>query len=188
MNTYYYLIGILLGFVLIYSVGPRIFRMRYSLKLSAFHMARLLALAKKSLESLDVPVGALLIYRDEVIGEGYNTVLRTAEAGGHAEINAISDAIKRLGMEGFSLCDREFLFLVTTFEPCLMCAGAFLNYNIRRVYFLKEKDFLHLSKERLRFIRYYFQRVKMKHHGEQDALFHQHPHYPLRKVNARAHR
>jgi tRNA(Arg) A34 adenosine deaminase TadA len=146
-------------------------------------MARMLALAKQSLESLDVPIGALLIYQNEIIGEGYNTVLHTSDAGGHAEMNAISDAIHRMGMEQFSALDRASLFLVTTFEPCLMCTGAFINYNIKKVYFLKEKDILYLMKEAMRFIRYYFYRGKMNHTGEQDALFEQHPRYPLRKVN-----
>jgi tRNA(Arg) A34 adenosine deaminase TadA len=158
--------------------------MRPARKLSDQHMERLLALAKQSLESLDVPIGALLIYQNEIIGEGYNTVLHTSDAGGHAEINAISDAIHRMGMVQFTALDRAFLFLVTTFEPCLMCTGAFINYNIKNVYFLKEKDTLYLTKEVMRVIRYYFRRGKMNYAGEQDALFEQHPRYPLRKVKA----
>jgi tRNA(Arg) A34 adenosine deaminase TadA len=184
MHSSYSLIILLLSFILVCSLFYKMYRARYTIKLSEHQMARLLALAKQSLDSLDVPIGALLIYKNEIIGEGYNTVLRTSDAGGHAEINAISDAIKRLGMERFSSLDRSSLFLATTFEPCFMCAGAFLNYNIRQIYFLKRKDFLYLSKEGARFIRYYFRRGKMKHAGEQDALFELHPQYPLRKINA----
>ena len=188
MNSFTYIVPILFGFILISYVVLKLYLLRPTIKLSVQHMARLLALAKQSLDSLDVPIGALLMYRNEIIGEGYNTVLCTSNAGGHAEINAISDAIKRLGMERFSLLDRKSLVLVTTFEPCLMCAGAFMNYNIRRVYFLKEKDAVYLSKEGVRFIRYYLQRRKIKNDGEQDILFELHPHYPMRKVNADAAR
>jgi tRNA(Arg) A34 adenosine deaminase TadA len=173
----------------LYSVIVLVLLMRFhSLKrnvhLDKNQFIRLLELAQRSLESFDVPVGAILIYKNKIIGEGYNTVLRASSAGGHAEINAISDALQRIGQERFSSLERDSLFLVTTFEPCLMCAGAFINYNIRQVYFLKEKDFNYLSKEGLQLVRYYFQRGKIKHSGEQDTLFEQHPRYPLRKVNA----
>jgi tRNA(Arg) A34 adenosine deaminase TadA len=184
INSLVYLALIVLSFLLICYAFSKFYLMRPSMNLSDQRMARLLALAKRSLESSDVPIGALLIYKNEIIGEGSNNVLRTSEAGGHAEINAISNAIQRLGMDKFSVLDRTSLFLVTTFEPCLMCTGAFMNYNIRNVYFLKEKDTLYLTKEALRFIRYCVQRGKVNHAGEQDALFELHPRYPLRKINA----
>ena len=173
---------ILAGCILAIYTFSKIYRIRHYRILTGRQMSRLLELAKLSLESLDVPVGALLIYNGEIIGEGYNTVLRVSEAGGHAEINALTDAMKRLGIDRFSSLRRESLFLVTTFEPCLMCAGAFLNYNIRNVYFIKEKDSLYQAKEVARFIRYYFTRVKIKNDGEQDALFRQHPHYPKNRT------
>jgi tRNA(Arg) A34 adenosine deaminase TadA len=186
MNSLMYLVLVAIGFILACYVLFKLYLVRPALKLNDQHMARLLALAKQSLESLDVPIGALLIYQNEIIGEGCNTVLRTSNAGGHAEMNAISNAIQRMDMEQFSALDRASLFLITTFEPCVMCTGAFINYNIRNVYFLKEKDTIYLMKEAARFIRYYFRRGKMKHAGEQDALFELHPHYPLRKANATA--
>jgi tRNA(Arg) A34 adenosine deaminase TadA len=185
MNTLMFMIAMIpFGFILVCYIISHLYRVRPARKLSDRHMARLLALAKRSLESLDVPIGALLIYQDEIIGEGYNSVLRTSDAGGHAEINAISSAIQRMGLERFSALDRTALMLVTTFEPCVMCTGAFLNYNIRNVYFLKEKDTLYMTKEVWRFVRYYLRRGKMHHAGEQDALFEQHPQYPHRSVRA----
>jgi len=184
MNSLVYIIIIIpFGFVLAGYALSKIYVMRTTMKLSDQHMERLLALAKQSLESLDVPIGALLIYQNEIIGEGCNTVLHSSDAGGHAEINALSDAIHRMGMKQFSALDRASLFLVTTFEPCLMCTGAFMNYNIKHIYFLKEKDVFFVTKEALRFIRYYFHRGKMNHAGEQDALFEQHPRYPHHKIN-----
>lgn len=178
-----YLLLLILFISIVLVLTVRLHRLKRKVLLNENQFSRLLELARRSLESLDVPIGALLIYQNDIIGEGYNTVLRASDAGGHAEINAISDALKRLGMERFSSLDRNSLFLVTTFEPCLMCAGAFINYNIKQVYFLKEKDFMYLSKEGARFLRYYFRRRKMKHAGEQDTLFEQHPCYPQRQVN-----
>jgi tRNA(Arg) A34 adenosine deaminase TadA len=186
MNIFTYIVIVAFGFILVCYALSKLYLLRHAMKLSDQHKERLLALAKQSLESLDVPIGALLIYQNEIIGEGCNTVLRTSDAGGHAEMNAISNAIQRLGMEQFSALDRASLFLVTTFEPCLMCTGAFINYNIKNVYFFKEKDTLYLMKEVMRFIRYYFRRGKINHTGEQDVLFEQHPLYPHRKVNAAA--
>ena len=181
-----YLFLFILFTSIVMAMIVRLHRLKRKVLLNENQFSKLLELARRSLESLDVPIGALLIYQNEIIGEGYNTVLRNSDAGGHAEINAISDALKRLGMERFSSLERNSLFLVTTFEPCLMCAGAFINYNIKQVYFLKEKDSMYLSKEGARFIRYYFRRRKIKHAGEQNTLFEQHPGYPLRKVNAGA--
>jgi len=180
----YLLPGILL-FLLFASVlffaYARMHRFRRKTVLNPHQFSRLFELAGRSLESLDVPVGAILLYRGEVIGEGYNTVLRNARAGEHAEVNAISDAIMRLGMEAFVSLERDSLKLVTTFEPCLMCAGACINYNIRHVYFLKEKDIFYTGREAAHFIRYAFSRKQVRHDGEQDALFEQHPMYPPKR-------
>jgi tRNA(Arg) A34 adenosine deaminase TadA len=181
-----YLVLFILFMSIVLVIALRIYYLKRKVVINERQFSRLLELAHRSLESLDVPIGALLIYQNEIIGEGYNTVLHSSDAGGHAEINAISDALKRLGMERFSSLDRNSLFLVTTFEPCLMCAGAFINYNIKQVYYLKDKDFLYLAKEGVRFFRYYVHRGRIQHTGEQDRLFEQHPGYPLRRINAGA--
>jgi tRNA(adenine34) deaminase len=101
---------------------------------------RLVMLAQRSLETLDVPIAAVLLYDEKVIGEGFNTVFRNSHAGEHAEINAISSAMRELGMKEFRRLDRKKLFLVSTFEPCLMCIGACINANIRTVYYLQPKE------------------------------------------------
>ena len=119
--------------------------------------------------------------KGEIIGEGWNTVLRNAKAGEHAEVNAISNAIAVMGMEKFSALDRRSLVLVSTFEPCLMCAGAFVNYNIHNVLFMKEKELSFTGKEEARFLRYLLKRRQIKNRNEQDSLFEKHPDYPARK-------
>ena len=165
----------------LYINHTRIHRLRRKIILTKKHYDRLLELAERSLDSFDVPVGALLIYEGAIVGEGYNTVLRNAKAGEHAEVNAISNAIGAMGMEKFSSLDRGSLILVSTFEPCLMCAGAFINYNIQNVYFMKEKEVSFTAKEELRFIRYLFLRKQVKNNDEQAFLFEKHPGYPAKK-------
>lgn len=157
-----------------------LYRVKRRVKLPAGQLATLQTLAERALASLDVPVGAILVYEDAIIGAGYNTVLSDGAAAGHAEINAISDALRRLGAEKFAALDRRMLVLISTFEPCLMCAGACINNNIRQLYFLKEKDFLTSAKECACYSRYLIRRKQSRHHAMQEELFARHPHYPGR--------
>lgn len=167
--------------LLLLVVGfQRLYLLRQRTELSGEVVAHLKQLAMQSLETLDVPVAALLLYNNEIIGEGFNTVLRNSKAGEHAEINAISSAIASIGMEKFLALDRKQLILVSTFEPCLMCSGAFVNYNIGIVYFMERKDAEYLVKEVKLLARYMFRRSLVRNHGEQVALFKLHPRYPKR--------
>jgi tRNA(Arg) A34 adenosine deaminase TadA len=165
----------------LYVLHPKFHRLRSKVVLNEKHYARLLELAERSLDSSDVPVGALLLYEGIIIGEGYNTVVRNAKAGEHAEVNAISQALATMGMEKFSSLDRSSLVLVSTFEPCLMCAGAFINYNIQNVYFMKEKELSFTGKEEALLIRYLFRRKQVRNKDEQASLFEKHPGYPAKK-------
>lgn len=100
------------------------------------------------------------------------------DAGGHAEINAISDALASLGAEGFEALDRERLELVTTFEPCPMCQGALAMWDIRKVSFLRAKSVgrqLELEGKR---VRYLWTRAQREPVDLQEALFRLHPSYP----------
>ena len=167
--------------LVLYVLRTKFHHLRSMVVLDEKHFARLLELAERSLDSSDVPVGALLLHNGIIIGEGYNTVLRNAKAGEHAEVNAISNALAAMGMEKFSSLDRASLILVSTFEPCLMCAGAFINYNIQNVYFMEEKEVSFTAKEELRFTRYLLRRKQVKNNNEQAALFEKHPGYPAKK-------
>jgi len=173
---------ILLGIVLFGGAAlifhTRLHRLKGKVVLLDEQRAKLLELAERSLESGDVPVGAILLYRGKVIGEGHNTVLRNGKGGEHAEINAISAALNSMGMEKFSALDRKDLVLLSTFEPCLMCAGAFVNYNIQSIFFMKEKDFSYTGKEEALFVRYLLRRRQIRGSREQDLLFEKHPRYP----------
>ncbi|MCC7502339.1 MAG: nucleoside deaminase [Flavobacteriales bacterium] len=148
-----------------------------SARLAPAQVQDLGALGVAAIGSLDVPVAALLVYRGEVIGRGYNTVLRDGNAGGHAEINAISDAMRMMGTVAFDGLDREDLVLITTFEPCAMCRGAIIEYRIDRVGFVEPKSLRHHAGQWLKALDYEVHKVELEPAGLQDSLFHLHPGY-----------
>ncbi len=138
---------------------------------------RLMNLGRMALPSRDVPVASILMYHDSIIGEGFNTVLRDGNAGGHAEINAISDAMQRMGPTMFSALNRDSLLLISTFEPCPMCRGAILEHRIKQVQFLKPKPLSYLLREDFRGMRYRWLWRQIEPEALQDSLFHSHPGY-----------
>jgi tRNA(adenine34) deaminase len=78
----------------------------------------------------EVPVGAVIVCRSEVIAEAGNRVLIDKDPTAHAEILAIRAACHKLGSERLVDCD-----LYVTLEPCAMCAAAISLARLRRVYF-----------------------------------------------------
>ncbi len=78
----------------------------------------------------EVPVGAVLVHRGEVIGVGYNAPIGSQDPTAHAEVRALRDGAARLG--NYRLEDCE---LYVTLEPCPMCAGALLHARLKRVVF-----------------------------------------------------
>ena len=92
------------------------------------YMRRALALAEEAGAQDEVPVGALILHRGEVIAEAFNTRETSKCATHHAEVLAIEAACRRLG--GWRLPDCT---LYVTLEPCPMCAGAIVNSRIDRV-------------------------------------------------------
>ena len=84
--------------------------------------------AKKALQLDEVPIGAVVVRGDEVVGTGFNRRETGKNALYHAELSAIDEACRNLG--GWRLWECE---LYVTLEPCPMCAGAIINSRIRRV-------------------------------------------------------
>jgi len=91
-------------------------------------MRRALALAREAAGRGEVPVGAVVTLRGEIVGEGQNRREHGKSALLHAEIEAIGQACARLG--GWRLWECE---LFVTLEPCPMCAGAIVNARIPRL-------------------------------------------------------
>ncbi len=93
-------------------------------------MRRALALAHRALEVGEVPVGAVLVLGNEVIGEGWNCPIGTHDPTAHAEIIALRAAALRV--ENYRLAKTT---LYVTLEPCAMCIGAALSARVARVVF-----------------------------------------------------
>lgn len=126
--------------------------------------------AMKAVRTQDVPCGAVLIYDGEIIGSGSNEVNHSTDGGAHAEIVAISDAMRRLGHEAFGELDREKLLLVTSWEPCAMCRGAALVHRIHHVHFATKKPLREVIRERAWEIRHFLRRRQRAPHDLQDRL------------------
>ncbi|MEC7916086.1 MAG: tRNA adenosine(34) deaminase TadA [Actinomycetota bacterium] len=86
--------------------------------------------AEKAVQHEDVPVGALVIVDEKVIASRHNERQLTGDPTAHAEILALRDAAAELGTWYLNQAT-----LVTTLEPCPMCAGAALNARVAHVVF-----------------------------------------------------
>lgn len=146
-------------------------------QLSAEQSYLLWHLGLQALESSDVPVAALLLYKDEIIGRGFNTVRRDQDPAGHAEVNAIRDAFSKLGTDGYEALDPSKLLMISTFEPCPMCRGAMQLHKISHAQFERAKPVTQLLREQLKMLRYQFNREKVGPEGLQESLFWLHPSY-----------
>ena len=91
-------------------------------------MREALSLAGEAALAGEIPVGAVVVRHGEIIGRGRNRREGGGGAVAHAEIEAISDACRRLGGWRLSGCE-----LYVTLEPCPMCAGALGWSQISRI-------------------------------------------------------
>ncbi|TXR53323.1 tRNA adenosine(34) deaminase TadA [Reinekea thalattae] len=92
------------------------------------YMHRALGLADKAEQLGEVPIGAVVVYQDEVIGEGFNQSITSLDPSAHAEMVAIRAAAKHIG--NYRLVDCT---LYVTLEPCTMCMGLLIHSRISRL-------------------------------------------------------
>ncbi|WP_223830012.1 tRNA adenosine(34) deaminase TadA [Paenibacillus arenilitoris] len=91
-------------------------------------MLEAIAEAKKAEQIGEVPIGAVIVKNNEIVGRGYNLRETRLDPTAHAEMVAIRDACDRLG--AWRLLDCS---LYVTLEPCPMCAGAIVQSRVKRV-------------------------------------------------------
>jgi tRNA(adenine34) deaminase len=93
-------------------------------------MREALHLAERASTEGEVPVGALVVEDNRVVGRGWNQTLTTGDPTAHAEMLAIREAATNIGNYRLTGCS-----LVVTLEPCPMCAGALIHARIGRLVF-----------------------------------------------------
>ncbi len=95
-----------------------------------FWMREAITLAQKAEQEGEVPVGAVLVQDDAILGQGWNKPIVNHDPTAHAEIQALRNAGAMLGNYRFPGST-----LYVTLEPCTMCAGAMIHARIKRLVF-----------------------------------------------------
>ncbi len=91
-------------------------------------MREALSEARKANAAGEVPIGAVIVCRGEMIARGQNSVIRTSDPTAHAEIVALRQAARTFG--NYRLNGTT---LYVTLEPCAMCAGAMIHARLDRL-------------------------------------------------------
>ena len=86
--------------------------------------------AERALVENEVPVGAVVVKDNKIIGRGYNQIEKLNDATAHAEMIAITAAENHLGNWRLEDCS-----IFVTLEPCIMCTGAMLSSRLNKLYF-----------------------------------------------------
>ena len=101
---------------------------RVSREIDEKYMRMAIVEAERALSKREVPIGAVVVAGDRIIGRGHNLVETLMDATAHAEMQAITAAMSTLGGKYLSDCT-----LYVTVEPCVMCGGALAWSQIGRV-------------------------------------------------------
>lgn len=93
-----------------------------------YFMAKALELALQAFDDEEVPIGAIVVHENKIIGKGYNQTERLQDVTAHAEMLAVTAASNAVNGKYLDGC-----ILYVTIEPCLMCAGAIQWARLGRV-------------------------------------------------------
>ncbi len=99
-------------------------------------MAEAIAEAEVGLAEGGIPIGSVLVHRDEIIGRGHNRRVQRSSSIFHGEMDALENA----GRLPSSVYTQSVLY--TTLSPCAMCSGAILLYRIPRVVIAENMTFM----------------------------------------------
>ena len=92
------------------------------------YMREALRQARRGFREGEVPVGAVVVYKGEIIARAHNRPIHLSDPSAHAEILALRRAARKLGNYRLPACT-----LYVTIEPCAMCVGAIVQARIRRL-------------------------------------------------------
>ncbi len=93
-----------------------------------YFMRKALDEAQMALEEDEIPIGAVVVYENKIIGRGHNQTEKLTDVTAHAEMIAITAASSYLNAKFMEECT-----LYVTIEPCLMCFGAIQWARFRRI-------------------------------------------------------
>lgn len=91
--------------------------------------------AEMAFNENEVPVGAVIVHKNELIARDHNRIVQQSNALRHAELSVIERASLLIKNERLTECH-----LVTTLEPCMMCSGAVVWARLASVHFLAEEE------------------------------------------------
>lgn len=94
----------------------------------SFFMGFALGEARLARDAGEVPIGAIVVIDNQIVGSGHNRPIGSSDPTAHAEIIALREAARRIG--NYRLTEAT---LYVTIEPCAMCAGAIVNARIKRL-------------------------------------------------------
>lgn len=119
--------------LLIYGAMPTVYSINilkviFKMDNNEKYMREAIKQAKKAAAIDEVPIGCVIVYKDKIIGRGYNRRNTDKSTLAHAEIIAIKKASKKLGDWRLEECT-----MYVTLEPCQMCAGAIVQARIPKV-------------------------------------------------------
>lgn len=100
-----------------------------TLNLKEVYMKKALDEAQKAFEEDEVPIGAVIVCNNKIVGKGYNQTEKLRDVTAHAEMLAITAAAATINSKYLEECE-----LYVTIEPCVMCMGAIKNSRISKVY------------------------------------------------------
>ena len=101
--------------------------------------------ALKASKNKDIPVGAIIVYNNKIIARSHNNRQKNSNILGHAEINSILKAEKRLKDWRLDQCE-----MYVTLEPCKLCEYVILESRIKNVYYLLKNE--NIEKKHQKFI------------------------------------
>ncbi|MFT4643951.1 MAG: tRNA(adenine34) deaminase [Planctomycetota bacterium] len=100
-----------------------------------YFMKKALDLAKQAFEENEIPIGAIIVSNERIIGKGYNQVEKLGDATAHAEMIAITSAADFLNSKYLKNCT-----MYVTIEPCVMCGGALKWSQIDKIVYGASED------------------------------------------------
>lgn len=125
-----------------------------------FWMLAALEQAKLAEQAGEVPVGAVLVNKDELIASGYNQPIAMNDPTAHAEVMALRAGAKVL--DNYRLIDCT---LYVTLEPCAMCAGALVHARVKRLVYGAFDERAGAVTTRLSLLDQPFFNHRVSHHG-----------------------